>query len=44
MRIVNLTATTISVRFTLRVLFVCVRFLQPWLVVNELQCGPHVVL
>jgi len=29
-RIVNLTVTTIWVRFTWRVLFVCVRFLQPW--------------
>jgi len=29
-RIVNLTVTTIWVRFTWRVLLVCVRFLQPW--------------
>jgi len=29
-RIVNLTVITIWVRFTWRVLLVCVRFLQPW--------------
>jgi len=29
-RIVNLTVTTTWVRFTWRVLLVCVRFLQPW--------------
>ena len=30
MRIVNLVVAQIGVRFTWRVLFVCVRFLQPW--------------
>jgi len=29
-RIVNLTVTNIWMRFTWRVLLVCVRFLQPW--------------
>jgi len=29
-QIVNITATTIWVRFTWHVLLVCVRFLQPW--------------
>jgi len=29
-RILNLTVTTIWVRFTWRALFACVRFLQPW--------------
>jgi len=29
-RIVNLTVTTIWVRFTWRVFLVCVRFLHPW--------------
>ena len=50
-RIVNLTVTTIWVRFTWRVLLVCVRFLPPWwvscnVVVTfcfEVFTPPHIV-